>query len=251
MTMAVLEANGKPIPVAPNPQPAPTLSKIPHESFLIFSGGKASSRCPIQVCQDPGTLSYIPSLTHCHHGTPLSTHKVLTANQPPNSPFKLWCQSAQQQQLTNNDWQCSIPHQHQTQDWHHPIHAQCTMLANWPELHNNKSQEINDNSILNGIYITGTQLQHVITTSYPDCFTLIVHDSCQKYSKPTLTPSSYNSRISTRTTNQQLIPQNHHDLITLSDTTGLPACRSIIHEHCNDNRPHENNQTHTANHTKN
>jgi len=131
------------------------------------------------------------------------------------------------------------------------MHAQHIMLANQLELCNNKSPEINNNSILNGIYITGTQLQHVITTSYPDCFTLIVHDSCQKYSKPTLTPSSYNSRISTWTTNQQLIPQNHHDLITLSDTTGLPACRSIIHEHHNGNRPHNNKKLTHANHMKN
>ncbi len=37
MTMAVLEANGKPIPAAPNPQPAP-LSEIPTHLYLSFPG---------------------------------------------------------------------------------------------------------------------------------------------------------------------------------------------------------------------
>jgi len=178
--MAVLEVNGKPIPAAPNPQPAPTLSEIPRESFPIFSGGETLRRRPVRVRRDPGTLSYIPYPIHCHHGTLPQTQEASTVNQPPTSPFELRRQSARQQQLTNDHRHYSIQHQHQTNNRHHLTHAQRTTLANRPELRNKKSQEINDNSFLNSNYTTGTQPQPITTTNYPDCFTPIVSDSRQK-----------------------------------------------------------------------
>jgi len=146
----------------------------------------------------------------------------------------------------NDHQHYSIQHQHQTNNRHHLTLAQRTTLANRPELRNIKSQEINDNSLLNSNYTTGTQPQHITTTDYPDCFTPIVSDSRQKKTKSTLTPRSHNSKILTRTTNQQQKSQNHHDPITPSDTSGLPARQSIIREHRNDDRPHDTNRTHKS-----
>jgi len=196
--MAVLEANGKPIPAAPDPQPASTPSETPREYLPIFSGGKTSRRCSVRVNRDPGTLSYVPTSPHRHHGTPLLNLEFLTANRPPTSPFEIRHHSAQQQQLTHNHWQCSTLHQQQTKGRRYSTNTQCTTRANRPELCNNKSHEINnksqetnDNGISNGS-ITGTQLQNTITTDHTDGFTPIVCDSRQKYSQ--VTSRSYNNK---------------------------------------------------------
>jgi len=173
------------------------------------------------VHRAPGTLSYVPSSSHRHHGIPPSSQEILTANQPPNSPFEIRRHSAQQQQLTHNHWQCSTPQQQQTMGRCYSTHTQCTTRANRPELRNNKSQEFvnnksqetNDNGILDGISITGSQLQHTIMTDHTDGFTPIVCDSRQKYSQPTFTPRSYNKKNQKQTTNQQLTTQNRNDLI--------------------------------------
>jgi len=249
MTMAVLEANGKPIPAAPDPKPAPTLSETPRETFPIFSGGKTSSRRPVRVRRDPGTLSHVPLPTHRHHGIPPSSHDVSTANQPPTLPFEPRRKSAQQQQFINDHRRRSTPHQHQTKGRHHTTHAHRTTLTNRPELHKEKSQENNVNSLFHSIYTRDNQLQHAMTTDFPDCFTPIVRDSCKNYPQANSTTRSPNSKISTRTTDQQQITQNDHDRFTPSATTDLPACQTITRTHRNGNKHHHppcHNQTHTS-----
>ncbi len=121
------------------------------------------------------------------------------------------------------------------------MHTYCMMLTNWPELHKDKSQENNVNSLFNSIYIKDNQLQHAMTNNFPDCFTPIVCDSCKNYPQANLTLCSPNSKISTRNTNQQQTTQNDHDCFTPCATTDLP-----VH---NGNKPHHppcHNQTHTS-----
>jgi len=79
-TMVVLEANGKPIPAAPDPQPAPTPSEIPRAPVPINFEKKAWCRHSVWVHRDPSTISHVPHSTHRHHGTPPLSHDPPNAN---------------------------------------------------------------------------------------------------------------------------------------------------------------------------
>jgi len=124
----------------------------------------------------------------------------------------------------NNHWQCSTPHQHQTNGQRHPMHILCMTLNNQPDLCNKKSQEIIDNTIIT--YFTGNPLQQAIMTRIPDCFTPIVCN-CTKYPQPTLNPHSYHRKILTMNTAKPLTTKDHHKHSTSGNTTGLPSSLSI------------------------
>ncbi len=175
--------------------------------------------------RDPGTLSHIPHSTHRHHGTPPPSHGLYKSNHHPNPSFDQQRKSAQQQQFTIDQRRCHIPHQHQTPGRHHPPHLPYTTPA-WLALRTNKSQEINENTIVSGTYFKDNQLQHATTTETSDGFTPIVRSSLN-YPQSTLTPHSYHSNTSTPTITQQLTTKDHSDFSTLHDITSLPPNRSI------------------------
>jgi len=231
--MAVLEANGTPIPAAPDPQSTPTSTETPSAPLPINFGTKTSRSRPVRVRRDPGTLIHVPPSTQHHHGKPPSSHDVSIANQPSTLSLELRRKSAQQQQLTKEHHRCSLPQQLQTKGHHHRTNAQRMSPTNRPELHKNESQENNNDNLFNGIYTTGNQLQHAIKTDYPECFTPTVHDSRNQYSPPNLPPRSYNSKIPIPITNQQRTTTNNHDLFT-------PPKGDPSHNH------HRSNQTHMS-----
>jgi len=241
MTMAVSEANGKPIPAAPNPQPAPMRLETPSAPLSIISGERTPRSRPVRVRRDPGTLSHVPRSTHRHHGTPTPSHGSYKSNHHRNTSFDKQRKSAQQQQFTIDHRRCHIPHQHQTQGRHHPPHLPYTTPARLDQ-RTNKSQEITENIIVSGTYFKNNQLQQVTTTETSDGFTPIVCSS-PNYPQSTLTPHSYYSNTSTPNTTQQPTTKDHSDFFTSHDTTSHQPNRSIDRVHRKGDPPHNHHRS--------
>jgi len=198
-TMAVLKANGKPIPAAPDPQLSLImLSEISHVPLPLFFGQKPSSRHPVWVWHDPGTLSHVQHLSYCLHDIHPPLHITSKTRQHSTSSFELQHKSDQQQQFMLNHHWGNPSHQQQTESHHHQPHMWHTKSTDHPVLNENTSQETNDIVLLTGNYVTGDKLQQVTTTDIPDCFTPIVCSHGSEYSQPlNSTTQSYCSNILT------------------------------------------------------
>ncbi len=242
-TMAVSEANGKPVPAAPDPQPPPTLSEIPSVPLPIFSEQKTSSRRPIRVQRDPGTLSHVQQSTHRHHGTPPSSQEPFNTRQHSASSFIPQCKSDQQQQFTLNHCRRNLPQQHQTARRYQPPHVPRMKTTDRPTLSNNTSQEYNvKNSNPTGNYVTGYTLPQIPTTDITAGFTPIV---C---SRRTSTPHTSLSNILPTTTTPQLDIQINIDLPPY-DPKGFTAKQSTVCAHRNGDThhiPYRTNPTNTS-----
>jgi len=239
-TMVVSEANGKPVPAAPDPQPPPMLSEIPSVPLPIFSKQKTSSRHPICMQRDPGTLNHVPQSTHHHHGTPLPSQELFNTRQHSASSFIPQCKSDQQQQFTLNHCRRNLLQQHQTAHRYQPPHAPCMKMTDRLMVSNNTNQEYNDkNSNLTGNYVTGYTLLQLPMTDITDGFTPIVCSHRTKHPQhPNSTLHTSLSNILPTNTTPQLDIQINIDLLPPYDPKGFTAKLSPVCAHRNGNTHH-------------
>jgi len=224
MTMAVLEANGKPTPAAPDPLPSQMPSETPHAPLSTFTGSKTSWCCPIWVHHDPGTICHIWPPQHHHHGTPPMSNNLPWANYQLKPSFDMQKTLAQLHQPTI-DQHCHHPsHQHQPEGHHSPPHLPCTKHANQPELHYKVWQVTNSNSTLTVNYTTDNQSKQVLMIDTLDFFTPIIHNSRQTDPQSAAwNLSSYYTKNPTMTTTQHLATTgNHNSSLSLLSHHQLP-----------------------------